>query len=291
MIWTVTFNPSRDMTFVLDGRLEPGTIDVATSVYARSGGKGNNVARVVRALGDSVGAVGFYGGAIGDLVCRGLEEQGIVVLGEPVNGETRTCLTMVGRGGAEITEIREKGPPVRPPAADRLLRRLLERVTPGDWVTLSGSLPPELPPSVWADWVRALNPRTRGVFVDTSGDNLRAANSANPLAMVPNRDEWNASGLSVTGSVIVTEGAEGATWYPKPGVVRRLRPPRVAVNNTVGAGDAFLGGMVHGLNRGEGWEQALVWAVAVAAASVTSPGVADVDPVVARSLISQVVLE
>ncbi len=291
MIWTVTFNPSRDMTFVLDGPLEPGSIQVACSIYARSGGKGNNVARVVRRLGQPVGAVGFYGGATGELVGSGLQEQGIEVLGEPIAGETRICLTIVGSGGSEITEIREKGPPVPPAAAERLLRRLLERVQREDWVTLSGSLPPELPASVWADWVRALNPRCRGVLVDTGAENLRAAISARPLVMVPNRDEWRASGLSVTDSVVVTEGANGVTCYPTPGVVRRLRPPKVAVANTVGAGDAFLGGMVDGLSRGESWERALVWAVAVAAASVTSPGVADVDPLLARSLVPQVVVE
>lgn len=46
MIWTATFNPSRNMTFVLDGRLEPDLIYVMQAVYGRSGGKGNNMAPV-----------------------------------------------------------------------------------------------------------------------------------------------------------------------------------------------------------------------------------------------------
>lgn len=250
----------------------------ADQVVARPGGKGNNVARVAHRLGQAVTAVGLYGGSTGAMVCHALEALGIGVVAEESAGETRTCLTLLS-AGTEITELRDPGPRVDAAAADRLLVTLKARVHADDWVTLSGSLPPGLDPSLWVRWITQLTPRCRGVLVDTSGTNLRAAATAHPWVLVPNRAEWEAVGLGEMRPLIVTEGSQGIVWYPAMATeVYRIRPPQVSVKNSVGAGDAFLGGLVTALARDEAWVNALRFAVAVATASVLTEAVADVEP-------------
>lgn len=290
MIWAVTFNPSRDMTFYVEGSWHPATICTARSVYARAGGKGNNVARVIHELGYPVTAVGVYGGPTGEVVQKALESSGIPVLAEVALGDTRTCLTIVD-GDGRVTEIREPGPSVDAATVERLLDQLLSVVGPGDWVTLSGSLPPGLGIEIWPRWIGALRARCRGVLVDTSGANLLAAAEAKPLVLLPNRAEWEEAQLADIRPLLITDGELGALWYPPEGPPWRIRSPKVPVKNTVGAGDALLGGLVTGLGQGCGWDGALRLAVAVAASSVTSPAVADIDRHLIETLLPQVTME
>lgn len=292
MIYTVTFNPSRDVTLILPEPLAAGGIFRAEPPIVRAGGKGNNVARVAKALGADVTAVGFYGGVAGHGVLLELERLGIPVLIESAAGETRTCLTILDRNG-DITEIREPGPPVDRSRAESLLARLLERVGPKDWVTLSGSLPPGQSPETWAVWVGAIAPQVAGVVVDTAGPGLLSAIEAGATFATPNREEWRdlRPGPEVRPRVIVTEGAAGAVYCAEDGVERRWRPPPVPVVNSVGAGDAFLGGLVWRLAGGDRLLDAIGWAVATGAASCLTPGVGDVDPTEVAARHTEVTVE
>lgn len=284
MIWCVTLNPSLDTTLLMQEAWQPGFIHSASASMVQAGGKGNNVARAVQALGGPVTAVGPYGGAVGRAIVNLLEEGGIPVLAYPIAGDNRICLTIVGPPG-EITEIRAPGPSMRLDQARQILTRLIERVKPADWVTLSGSLPPGLPPTLYAEWVTTLNSRCRGVIVDTSGPALVAAFAAAPTAIVPNLDELGGLQKAVGSSapregthIIVTRGPAGATWRSPEGAERQWVPPLVNAHNTVGAGDVFLGALVHGMHQDDAWARAIPLAIAMAAASVETPDVATFSP-------------
>ncbi len=73
-------------------------------------------------------------------------------------------------------------------------------------------------------------------------------------------------------AVLVTLGARGCCLY------RRAEPPlallgwRVKVVDTIGAGDTFTGALAAALARGEKLAEAMRWANAAAALSVTAPG-------------------
>lgn len=277
MIWTVTFNPSRDVTVEVAPPLVRGRIFRSRPPIVRLGGKGNNVARIVRRLGSEVAAVGFYGGAIGEGLVAALAQAGVPTLVGRA-GETRSCLTILDGGGA-TTEIREPGPVVEPRSADALLACFIRRVRPGDWVGLSGSLPPGLPPETWGTWIRALKPRVAGAVVDTAGEGLQIALAAGPTLLTPNAAEWRELAMEAPDvAVAVTEGSRGVIWQPARGSRVLWTPSQVPVRNAVGDGDAFVGGLLWRLARGEGWESALPWAVAVATASCLTVGVADIDP-------------
>jgi ribokinase len=78
-------------------------------------------------------------------------------------------------------------------------------------------------------------------------------------------------------TVIVTLGAQGAQWITAS-ATGRIPAYAVEVVDTVGAGDAFNGGLAVALAEGKSLEQALGFASAVAGLSVTRRGAADSMP-------------
>jgi 6-phosphofructokinase 2 len=87
-IVTLTINPAVDI-FVNVARVEP-TAKLRCSAPKRDpGGGGINVARVVHRLGGDVAAIYPTGGAIGKLLYRLLEREGIDSIVTPSHVETR----------------------------------------------------------------------------------------------------------------------------------------------------------------------------------------------------------
>ena len=74
------------------------------------------------------------------------------------------------------------------------------------------------------------------------------------------------------GAVLATLGAAGCALYRPGQPVLRLPGHAVAVADTVGAGDTFTGALAAALARGLALPDALRWANAAAALSVTCPG-------------------
>lgn len=65
MITTVTLNASIDKAYHMTKSIENGTVMRVDSIKNSAGGKGLNVARVVRLCGNEVCATGLVGGFIG----------------------------------------------------------------------------------------------------------------------------------------------------------------------------------------------------------------------------------
>ena len=135
------------------------------------------------------------------------------------------------------------------------------------WCVLAGSLPPGVPATQYADLVRLLRGRGIRVALDTSGEPLRAALSARPSLLKPNRHELeqvlghplgsSAAVLEAArrlldqgiAEVILSDGESGA-WFVTPEGALHARPPRIDVRSTVGAGDALVAGALSAHLRG-----------------------------------------
>jgi ribokinase len=72
-------------------------------------------------------------------------------------------------------------------------------------------------------------------------------------------------------NVLVTCGARGVCWCSLAGT-RWFPAPKVRAIDTVGAGDCFSGTFAAAVAEGKSLEQAIPFAVAAAAISVTRPG-------------------
>ena len=142
-------------------------------------------------------------------------------------------------------------------------------------------------------------------LVDANGPPLAAALGARPDFVTPNLAEAEglllgradetveagdpaevrqraasaAAGLVARGArtAIVTAGAAGAAVVVEGGEPRWHAAPRVEVQNPIGAGDALVGGLCVGLERGETLDSALAFGLATAAASVETAKAGAVD--------------
>src|SRR5699024_10539509 len=97
MILTITLNPSVYMKYPC----ETFTLDRANRVMDVSktaGGKGWNVARVLRQLGEDVAASGFLGGSLGEFIKQDITRNGIHDYFVRIDGETSNCIAILHEG-------------------------------------------------------------------------------------------------------------------------------------------------------------------------------------------------
>jgi len=264
-IVTVTLNAAVDTTLTV-GTLRVGESETARDVLRLPGGKGNNVARTLHRLGIPVIATGLIGGPAAGVIVEGLEGEGISGRFMHIAIGTRTCTAIVELDHGRVTEVNEPGAPVAPEVARRFQDHLDDLLRGGGvaLLVLSGSLPPGLPDDYYARLVRQAREAGVPAVVDSKGTALEAALAEAPLLVKPNKVEAETLlGRRIDGVddalraarvmgrrgprvVALTLGAQGAVLSSEQGAWL-ARAPRQEAVDTVGSGDAFVGGLVGGL--------------------------------------------
>jgi len=297
MILTVTANAAIDRTLCIE-ELAPGRLHAAVSDHAQAGGKGVNVARVLHALGIPVHALVLVGGEAGDWIVKDLERAQIPCSAVHASGESRTCLALLETKSGRTTQVHGAGVTADPALARALIARTAELARGADWVALCGSLAPGLPADSAGTLVEAARRAGARVAVDTSHGALRSAWSRGPELVRVNRDELAAvlelarpevpaPPYPALGSVamgVISDGAFPVEAWCEAGRRWQVMPPVVPVHNTVGCGDAMLAGLLGALSEGRSFEDALLGALALAAAQAESRYAGVVDPARAQSV-------
>ena len=157
MIVTITLNPSLDRTVEV-ARLERGQVLRTGDPILEAGGKGVNVTRALCANGVDSVAVLPAGGREGAELSDLLEAAGVEVRLVPVLGRTRSNITVAEADGT-VTKLNEPGAALSPSEFDSITAAVSAVVTPGDWVVVSGSVPPEFTSQQLTGLVGALETR------------------------------------------------------------------------------------------------------------------------------------
>lgn len=284
MILTVTLNAALDTTYTVDA-LTPHASHRVRVATRRAGGKGVNVARVLRALGHEVLATGLIGGAAGDAVEADLRAADVPTAFVRIALETRRTVTVVD---TDATVFNEPGPRVAAAEWERFLAEYARLVAGARAVALSGSLPPGVPVDAYRTLTDLAASAGVPVVLDTSGDPLLQGLRGRPAVVKPNADELRAvvPGSVVAGArqllrrgagaVVVSQGADGLTLVTENDVLQAGPPERVAGNPT-GAGDAVVAALVAGLAGGLPLPEMLADGAALGAAAVLAPVAGDID--------------
>ena len=298
-------------------------------VTVTAGGKGLNVARVVRLLGARALVVGFVGGHGGRAVEGLIKDEGLTFVPVAIGGEARV-MTIVTEADGRVTVLNEPGPTITDREWEGLEEAAGEQLGGHGVLACTGSLPPGAPVDAYARLVRRARERGTVTVVDASGEQLAYALRAGPDVVVPNVHEAYAAlqalggaaldgGLSGLGgapveigdaaearvqaeraaaalvargarAAIVTAGSAGAALSSAAGDAAWVSAPRVAAVNPIGAGDAFTAALAAALERGAHLVEAAVEATGAAAASVEMPLPGRLDPDRMRALIPLVAL-
>ena len=140
MIITVTLNAAIDKTLAVPN-FRLGRRHRAVEQTAMAGGKGVNVARALRALGQPVIATGIAGGPTGTRIVEHLTEEGILNDFVRIREESRTSTAVVDPTSGEQTEINEHGPHVSEAELELFVDKLLYLAKGAAVCVFSGSLP------------------------------------------------------------------------------------------------------------------------------------------------------
>ena len=312
MILVLSLNPALDITHGLHHADWAG-VNRAADVHVRPGGKGVNVARVLHALGLDVLLIGLAGGIAGNGLRAELRARGVAAVMADIADETRRTFAVVDSGRGDTALFNEPGPRVTPDEYARFRAMFAAQLAGCTAVVLSGSLPPGLPASTYADLIALAAGAGVPALLDTSGDALMLGTAAGPAVVKPNLAElqavaerrlaasipegrgspdvaqsWCCGPVAAAApaadilrgagasAVVVTLGSDGLIALTQ-GESWHARPRQVSGGNPTGAGDAVAAALAHGLATDTPWADRVAHAAALGAAAVAAPVAGEID--------------
>jgi 1-phosphofructokinase len=296
MIYTLTGNLLWERTFTF-ASWTPGKTQRAQAESAQVGGKGINVAKMLRRLGNPTTALCFAGGPPGAECRAWLEAREIPHRSFLTESPTRSGLVVHAADQPETTFLGPDAPPDT--AALRECAEFLQGCPDGSLLAFCGSFPGWETRS--ADPLRAALDswiRRCRLFVDTYGPPLRWFVERPTELIKINRDEFDTlfagdspgADASMQSKIeaarkrfparnwIVTDGP-GSVWVaPADTVPTILQPPEVQEVSPTGSGDVMFAGVLHGLTvQGLSLPAAAAFALPYAAANAADTRVAEFD--------------
>lgn len=279
MILSAGLTPAWQQILVFD-RVVPGEVNRARVAQACASGKVLNVARAVHALGAPGLALTAVGGFTGDAIRSEFARDGIAARWIASHSPTRTCTTVIDGATGQTTELVENAGPSSQSELGEFLTACEELAPRATVAVLTGSLPPQAPPTLYAE---ALERLSCPMILDVRGPELSAALPLRPWLVKPNRAELAGTvGQSCDSEsalrramhtlldggarwVLVTQGA-GPAWLASAAETYRFDPPAVTdVVNPIGCGDCVAGGIAVRLAAGATVPDAVAYGLAAAA--------------------------
>lgn len=286
MVYTFTPNPSLDYMIKML-RLTHDTVNRCLEEKVIAGGKGLNVARMLKAFDVPVKVLAVTAGHAGAWWTDMVRDEGIDVQCVRLNeGETRINVKLTG---VESTEINATGPLV-PTEIKPQIYDMINQVQDGDILVICGIGTPDMRAVAYSNMIDMVSDRDVKVIVDSSGDTMRMALRKKPYLIKPNLKELEDLGNTSidspaealdcmeriikmgTRNVLLSMGEGGALWVGEDGVKLRAFAPQGRVVNAVGAGDSMLAAYIYAIINKMEVKEALRLSVAAGSATAFSEG-------------------
>lgn len=297
MIYTVVLNPALDVLYEL-GELVPGTTVTDVPSQMNPAGKGLNVARVVRALGEEVGVVAVMPDDSRAMFGRHCHDRKIKPLFYGVTGAARVNVTLYEKSAGQVTHINSEGVRLSPRIQDEFISYAGEIFAPDDIWAFCGSLPAGVDRDVYRILIEQAHANRIVSLLDTRGEALRLGGRAKPVMIKPNLSELEQFfGEQVKGVrhialkakrlidmgipyVFISLGSDGMIALHENDCLL-CSVPQVRVIDTVGCGDALVAGLVVGRARHFSFSEMCRMGVAcgVSNAMHAGPGAVELDEV------------
>lgn len=265
MITILTFNPSVDRMYRVS-ELNIGQVQRVKTANATAGGKGLNVTKVCKILGEDPLAMGFLGGFNGEYIKNELEKLEIRSKFTHINQETRNCLNIID-DNLTSTEFLEKGPVLEDYDLTNFEKDLETILADTKILVASGSYCQNMPTDYYKRIGDICKNNNIKFILDTSGESLKVALESNPYLIKPNTDEikqllniniksrdeliYAARKLLSMGAqnVCISLGKDGMI-YLNENELYEVKVPKIKAVNTVGSGDSTIAGFSVGILRG-----------------------------------------
>ena len=310
MIITVTLNAAIDKTLAVPN-FRLGRRHRAVEQTAMAGGKGVNVARALRALGQPVIATGIAGGPTGTRIVEHLTEEGVLNDFVRIREESRTSTAVVDPTSGEQTEINERGPHVSEGELELFVDKLLYLAKGAAVCVFAGSLPRGVDAGLYGRLIEEMRRLGVSTLLDSEGEPLLIATRKGPDVVSPNEieaeglvghefsdedDRRRALGEMVEmgareGIMTLADGCLAVLGDSSERCLYRATLEPLEPVSSVGSGDAFLAGFVAARYGGLNTEECLRFAVACGAESTQHFGAGQVDQREVERLLAEVRVE
>ena len=307
MIITVTLNAAMDKTLEVPS-FTPGRRHRTVDQTTMPGGKGVNIARALKRLGQPVIATGFAGGATGARIVEALNDESILNDFVRISDESRTNTAVMDPTTGLQTEINERGPAVAAKELELFTEKLLYLAQGASICVFAGSLPRGVDSDVYASLIREVRRLGVTTMIDTDGEPLRLSMRSEPDLVSPNEleaeelvgHEFNDSEDRAAAVAEMTrQGAHEAVMTVSDGcyaciyaggspTLFRVRVAEQEARSAVGSGDAFLAGYVAARYAERDPEECLRFGVACGAESTQHFGAGILDPARVDRLLGEV---
>jgi 1-phosphofructokinase len=293
MVYTLTTNPSLDYEMHTQS-LITGSVNRSTKESLRAGGKGINVALVLKNLGVDATALGFTAGFTGEQIETELRNLGVNA--DFIRLKKGISRINVKIESSEETEINSAGPEITQDAVDSLMKKM-ESLSDGDTLVLAGSIPPSLPKDFYRNILKKTNGKKIMTVVDASKNLLLDSLAEHPFLIKPNDAELgeifsveisseesaiqHTKKLQEMGArnVLVSLGSKGAVLVCENGQVFSCPAPKGKVISTVGSGDSMVAGFIAGFQKSGSFKEALILGISAGSASAFSEGLASAESI------------
>jgi 1-phosphofructokinase family hexose kinase len=311
VIITVTLNAAIDKTLAVPN-FRIGRRHRSTEQRTMAGGKGVNVARALKSLGQPVIATGLAGGPTGTRITEQLTEEAILSDFVRLREESRTSTAVIDPTSGQQTEINERGPEATEAELTLFRDKLLYLAKGADICVFAGSLPRGVEDKLYHDLILELKRLGVLTVIDTEGEPMDLALRAGPDLVSPNSREaeqlvghefreGEPEDLVYALYEICERGPREAILTHEEGcyalvgrnaerALYELRTEHLEPVSAIGAGDAFLAGYLAARYTGRPHGDALRFAVACGAESTQHLGAGVLDPRAAERLEQEVAL-
>jgi 6-phosphofructokinase 2 len=285
---TITFSPCIDKSAPVKELLPEKKLKCSTPKLEPGGG-GLNVARAIKKLGGEATAIFPCGGCAGKRLTRLMDIEEVPFVSIETSGETRENIIIFDestnnqyRFGMPGTELSEQE-----------WKQCLNAVAQMDWaeyIIVSGSLPPGVPPAVYAQLAAIAKRKHAKLIADAPGNMLAAVVEEGVFLIKPNlaelcalagkeylaQQEVKAAAQQIIAAkkceiIVVSMGAAGAMLVTGNSA-ETIRAPQVIRKSTAGAGDSMVAGIVFYLLQGKSIFEAAQYGVACGTAATLNPG-------------------
>ncbi|TYQ18097.1 UNVERIFIED_CONTAM: 1-phosphofructokinase/tagatose 6-phosphate kinase [Acetivibrio alkalicellulosi] len=307
MITTVALNPAVDKIYFIED-FKVGKMFRTDQIIKSAGGKGINVARVCKILGERVLVIGFKAGYTGDWIEKELVSIGVDVNFVKVEGEIRTNNNIIDKKNKTETEVLEIGHKTKLDDINRFLTVFDGILKQTKVLVLSGGLPQGCPNDFYKVLIEKAKFKNTLVILDTSGEFLIEGIKAKPDMIKPNLRELSTivnkqlteiddivkvckdivrSGIAV---VTVSMGDKGALLVTKEETLF-AKVPSINAVNTIGSGDSLVAAFAVGFQRGYNIDEAFKFAMACGVNNTQYIQVGKVNKTEVIELEKQIVIE
>jgi len=293
-IRTLTLNPVIDLIYGVD-RFEKGATFRCDDFLYLPAGKGINVSNALACMGESSCAYLPLGKDDLPLYAAACRVRPIELHYAAGDFRIRRHCTILERKTGSVTHAQTRGEKILPAIINQLVDDLIAGISRDDIAILSGSVPPGVSPSIYAEIIPRCHEKGARTILDASGAPLLEGAVAQPSLLRINRNEaeqllgaslkdeedgvkeiYRRFGIS---RIVISLGEKGAVAGGEEGILQLHLPMASSeIRDTVGCGDAMTGGIAWGMKRNLLWEEICRQGIAWASASARCAGPAHLEP-------------